>query len=159
MFASRFKCHLPFLSLTLLSGISSIPALGDSVEIVMVYGHGAADPKERLDNLESSAAYVALAELLKAQAEERAAAEKDAYNKTKCERKADFGHELCLSDVNWWKGEANKPCYFLQATVGNVPHADPAGACYKRVEDQVDVLKSSCGVRRSQDLLYCLDAE
>ncbi len=159
MNVSRFKRYLSFLSFPILLAAASTPAFADSVEIVMVYGHGSADPKERLDNLESSAAYVALAELLKAQAEERAAAEKDAYNKTKCERKAEFGYELCLSDVNWWKGEANKPCYFLQSTVGNIPHANPAGACYKRVEDRVDVLKSSCGVRRSQDLLYCLDAQ
>lgn len=84
--------------------------------------------------------------LAKAAAAKKTEEEKkqDAY--LRCVSITKISHTSCLSSAASYKATQNKPCHYLAATVGNMPHANPAGACYGRVIDQFDLYVANCNL-------------
>lgn len=98
------------------------------------------------------AAAEALAAAQKAKSEE----ERIKTEREQCEARAVTKNMLCLRDSVSYKSEQNKPCHILQATVGNIPHANPAGACYARVLDQYDLFKANCELFHATNMYACI---
>lgn len=98
------------------------------------------------------AAAEALAAAQKAKSEE----ERIKTERELCEARAVTKHRLCLRDAVAYKAEQNKPCHMLQATVGNMPYANPAGACYARVLDQYDLFKENCELFHATNMYACI---
>lgn len=67
-----------------------------------------------------------------------------------------MGFDLCMGDAARYKQDQNKACHYLASAVGNIPHANPAGACYGRVTDAYDVMVSNCNIARSYSRATCI---
>lgn len=89
---------------------------------------------------------LALEALAKAAMAKKTEEEKKQDLYQRCMNTAKISHMSCLSSAASYKVEQNKPCHFLSATVGNMPHANPAGACYGRVIDQFDLYVANCNL-------------
>lgn len=105
-----------------------------------------------LNNQSTAAQLKSLYEGLMAEAIAKAAAAK----KTEEEKKQDeykrclsitkISHMSCLSSAASYKATHNKPCNYLASAVGNIPYANPVGACYQRVLDQFDLYVANCNL-------------
>jgi hypothetical protein len=121
------------------------------------------DWQDYLDNQATASQLRALYEGMQAEAKAREAAARQKAEddlkraeQEKCERRAAVNHEICLGDAAQYKQIHNEPCRMLQATVGNIPYANPTGACFGRVQDAYDLFVSNCNLFNAIAELDCL---
>jgi hypothetical protein len=166
MFLFRSKIKSLCLTIPFLMSFASIGA--HSVEEVTVLGTpgGYGYDYERylpntitanqLRSLYDAIAQQALAEALAAAERAKSEDERKKTEREKCEAQVEIKHMHCLNDAADYKAYHNKPCYYLESTVGNMPMGNPAGACYARVMDQFDIFVSNCNLFRATNRSLCI---
>lgn len=168
-FGIEVNCVKKSLTLALVFLVTITTISVQAIETIDVIGNGSGmsglDYEQYMSNLSTASQlrslYEGLALAASAAAKEAAEKEKSEEQKAKnerekCEALAVVKNQQCLRDAVGYKAFNNKPCQALQATVGNMPYGNPAGACYSRVLDQYDIFVANCGLFHSTNMLACI---
>ncbi len=160
---------LRIMGLALLVATGSAATIASAYEEVIVVGTPAGgwglEYDRYLNNQATADQLRSLYESMakRAAAEAYAAAQKQSYEdqklkteREKCEALAAVKDAQCLRDAQSYRNKQEEPCIYLQATVGNMPHANPAGACFARVLGQYDLFVKNCALFNATNMLACI---